>query len=73
MKAIFLATVFLASDVIAAGVTGTAFGMATGTTGGGDATPAAPSDLAQYVTSLCLRTLRRYAENECQSRNVAIR
>ena len=50
MKAIILATVYLAGKAIAAGVTGTAFGMATGTTGGGSATPAAPSDIAQYVT-----------------------
>jgi hypothetical protein len=50
MKAITLATVCLASKAIAAGVTGTAFGMAAGTTGGGSATPAAPSDIAQYVT-----------------------
>ncbi|KAJ5389398.1 uncharacterized protein N7496_000466 [Penicillium cataractarum] len=58
MKAIFLATVFLASAVIAAGVTGTAFGMATGTTGGGDATPAAPSDLALLETWLSDDTAR---------------
>lgn len=55
MKAIILATVFLASEVTAAG----AFGMATGTTGGGTATPAAPSDLAQYVTGTTLPATRR--------------
>ncbi|KAF7131427.1 hypothetical protein CNMCM5793_004598 [Aspergillus hiratsukae] len=47
MKAIILATLCLASSVAAAGVAGTAFGMATGTTGGGSATPAAPSNIAQ--------------------------
>ncbi|KAF4154240.1 hypothetical protein CNMCM6069_009529 [Aspergillus lentulus] len=52
MKAITLAIVCFASTVTAAGVTGTAFGMATGTTGGGSATPAAPSDIAQLESWL---------------------
>jgi hypothetical protein len=56
MKTIILATVWLASKVIAEGVTGTAFGMATGTTGGGRVTPAAPSNIAQYVTGPVLTT-----------------
>ncbi|KAK1143440.1 hypothetical protein N8T08_006768 [Aspergillus melleus] len=58
MKAIILATFCLASKVIAAGVTGTAFGMATGTTGGGSATPAAPSDIAQLESWLADDTPR---------------
>lgn len=41
----------LLGEASAAGVTGKAFGFASGTTGGGSATPAAPSYLAQYVFS----------------------
>jgi hypothetical protein len=58
MKAITVAIVCFASTVSAAGVTGTAFGMASGTTGGGSATPAAPSDIAQYVTGPMLPATR---------------
>lgn len=42
----------------AAGVTGTAFGFATGTTGGGSASPAAPSDIHQLTEWLADSTPR---------------
>ncbi|KAF4231166.1 hypothetical protein CNMCM8980_005108 [Aspergillus fumigatiaffinis] len=58
MKAITVAIVCFASTVSAAGVTGTAFGMASGTTGGGSATPAAPSDIAQLESWLADDTPR---------------
>lgn len=35
-------------------VTGTATGFATGVTGGGDATPAIPSDTAEYVETVSI-------------------
>lgn len=49
----FLAIVALFSvRTIAAGVSGTAFGFATGTTGGGDAEAIAPSDVSQLTAWL---------------------
>jgi pectin lyase len=42
-----LLTALLPSVVLGVGVTGTAPGFATGTTGGGSATPGYPSDIAQ--------------------------
>jgi hypothetical protein len=48
-RTILVAFALLGATVQAAGVSGTAFGFATGTTGGGNATPATPSDISQLT------------------------
>jgi hypothetical protein len=48
----FIAAVALLGHAHAAGVSGKAFGYATGTTGGGDAEAAAPSDISQLTAWL---------------------
>lgn len=46
-KSLVAALALLSAHAHAAGVSGTAFGFASGTTGGSDATPATPSDVSQ--------------------------
>lgn len=59
LRHLLTATALLGASVQAAqGVTGSPFGFASGTTGGGDATPAAPSDISQLKTWLSDSTPR---------------
>jgi pectate lyase len=53
-----VALALLGATAQAAGVSGTAFGFATGTTGGGNATPATPSDISQLTEWLTDSTPR---------------
>lgn len=47
LRSLFVAAALFCTHATAAGVQGTAFGFASGTTGGGNASPAAPKDLAE--------------------------
>ncbi|KAJ5280652.1 hypothetical protein N7478_006024 [Penicillium angulare] len=55
---ILAAVALLGVTARAAGVSGTAFGFATGTTGGGDATAASPSDISELTSWLTDSTPR---------------
>jgi pectin lyase len=55
---LLVAISLLGATAQAAGVSGTAFGFASGTTGGGDATPATPSDISQLTEWLTDSTPR---------------
>lgn len=46
---LLVAMAFLGATAQAAGVSGTTFGFATGTTSGGNATAATPSDISQLT------------------------
>jgi pectate lyase len=48
-RSVLAAVTLLGATVSASGVSGTAFGFATGTTGGGSASPASPSDTTQLT------------------------
>lgn len=51
-RSLLTVTALLSAYANADGVQGTAFGFASGTTGGGDATPAAPSSIAELKSWL---------------------
>ncbi|KAJ5644443.1 hypothetical protein N7507_010454 [Penicillium longicatenatum] len=57
-QSLLAAVVLLGTTVQATGVSGTAVGFATGTTGGGDATAAAPSDITELTEWLTDSTPR---------------
>lgn len=57
-RSLLAATMLLSATVQAAGVSGTAFGFATGTTGGGDAVAASPSDTSELTSWLTDSTPR---------------
>ncbi|KAJ5141057.1 uncharacterized protein N7443_010972 [Penicillium atrosanguineum] len=57
-KSLLAVVALLGATVSASGVSGTAFGFATGTTGGGSASPASPSDTAQLTEWLSDSTPR---------------
>ncbi|KAJ5541829.1 hypothetical protein N7494_006905 [Penicillium frequentans] len=57
-RSLLAAVVLLGATVQATGVSGTALGFATGTTGGGDATAAAPSDITELTEWLTDSTPR---------------
>lgn len=57
-RSLLAAVVLLGATVRATGVSGTALGFATGTTGGGDATAAAPSDITELTEWLTDSTPR---------------
>jgi pectate lyase len=57
-RTLLAAVAVLGATAQAAGVSGTAFGFATGTTGGGNAAPATPSDISQLTEWLTDSTPR---------------
>jgi pectate lyase len=57
-RSLLAAVALLGATVSASGVSGTAFGFATGTTGGGSASPASPSDTTQLTEWLTDSTPR---------------